>query len=367
MFCKYCGADFPDTAKKCPRCGEASPAKSDCGGFYDLVHLTPKKAAAPAENPVGPVAPAPVPEKKGFFPLGYDLFAMIVSGIMLLLLIMNIVLLAQIGKVNRMAEENAAAIGSLGNDMDNIDDKTPEGTQPEGTVPEDTQPEQTKPEEDTQNKKKPIRLPEGWNTSSTAQDITVSTILAAEGSKLNIALYNKDEQTPVTAGTFSGEALGNAVSFGENGFLSGIQFDLDTEGEGYDFKLVVENTKTEDGKALITVKVEELSQLIFGARDGKLKFQWQYRKLTEDQEPGEWKTITKSEFELDPTYDPEEHPNDDFLTTGLLYTAECLNCELQLVITRENTTEGNLTVTIDGMAITQAVLDAVLPQTNETN
>jgi len=369
MFCKYCGADMPDTAKKCPRCGEASPAKSDCGGFFDLVHLTPKQAAAvPVENPgapATPAAPAPAGQEKGFFPLKYDLFAVIVCGVMLLLLIMNIVLLVQIGKVNRLAEENAAAISSLGKDVDDMDDRTPEATGPESTEPEDTQPEENEPTDKEENKRKPIKLPEGWNTTSTTQNIQVNTLLAADGNKLNIALYNKGEQTPVTAGTFSGEALGDAVSFGENGFLTGIQFDLDTEGEGYDFKLVVENTRTEDGKALITVKVEELSQLIFGARDGKLKFQWQYRKLTEDREPGEWKDIKKSDFELSSELDNETNPDLDSLITGVFYTADCLNCELQLVITRENTTDGTLTVTIDGMAITQAVLDAVLPQTNE--
>lgn len=47
MFCKWCGADLPNGAVKCKRCGKEVPALSDCGGFYDLVPYAKPGAVMP--------------------------------------------------------------------------------------------------------------------------------------------------------------------------------------------------------------------------------------------------------------------------------------------------------------------------------
>lgn len=59
MICKWCGAELTDTAGTCSRCGREVPAKSDCGGFYDMVFL-PKGPA--------PVKQEPVPAKRETVP-----------------------------------------------------------------------------------------------------------------------------------------------------------------------------------------------------------------------------------------------------------------------------------------------------------
>ena len=37
MICKWCGNSMETRETVCRRCGKEVPAKSDCGGFYDLV------------------------------------------------------------------------------------------------------------------------------------------------------------------------------------------------------------------------------------------------------------------------------------------------------------------------------------------
>ena len=56
MICKQCGAEMASSANKCKRCGAKIPAKSDCGGFYDLA-----SAGTKMWEDSKPVAPAPVP------------------------------------------------------------------------------------------------------------------------------------------------------------------------------------------------------------------------------------------------------------------------------------------------------------------
>lgn len=359
MICKYCGADMPETAKKCPRCGEANPAKSDCGGFYDLVHTKPKAAPIPVMNPGAPPvapapAPAPVPEKKGFFPLEYDLFAVIVCGVMLLLLIMNIVLLVQIGKVNRLAEENAAAVSSLNNDVDDIDDKTPQGTKPQGTEPQGTEPEGTQPDatepDNTQQPDNKGEAKNPWKDRITEEYKNGNGGIQIDLTKQSVQISLDEEEK----GTVSGDDLKGVVvmaSEEKGGFLEQIHFDVD--GNGDDFSIIVTNEKQEGKQALIVVKVETLSGLIFGNRDQDedLEFEWKCREIGTE----EWKSLSKGDFKV--CKDEDKLPS---FSTGVFYGKDSMNYELQLEITRKNEDGGSLTITIDGMAITETVLDSIL-------
>ena len=67
MFCKYCGGDLAFGDLKCKRCGREVPAKSDCGGFYDLVRedqpvqaptviMSGSKTVTKPQTPVGLIA-----------------------------------------------------------------------------------------------------------------------------------------------------------------------------------------------------------------------------------------------------------------------------------------------------------------------
>ena len=73
MFCKWCGADIPTTTTKCDRCGKENPARSDCGGFFNIAPGSLKPAgesplkstmgARPADRPTEPVS-APVEQTR---------------------------------------------------------------------------------------------------------------------------------------------------------------------------------------------------------------------------------------------------------------------------------------------------------------
>lgn len=61
MICKWCGETLKTGSKTCKRCKRDVPAKSDCGGFYDLVSLPgTQPPAAPIPAAPTPVMPEPV-------------------------------------------------------------------------------------------------------------------------------------------------------------------------------------------------------------------------------------------------------------------------------------------------------------------
>ena len=62
MICKWCGNAMDNREKVCRRCGNEVPAKSDCGGFYDLV------PAAGGIVPPAPVQLSQKPAKKSAVP-----------------------------------------------------------------------------------------------------------------------------------------------------------------------------------------------------------------------------------------------------------------------------------------------------------
>ena len=62
MICKWCGETLKTGAKTCRRCKREIPAKSDCGGFYDLVPAPgTQPPAAPSPAPVMPAMPESAP------------------------------------------------------------------------------------------------------------------------------------------------------------------------------------------------------------------------------------------------------------------------------------------------------------------
>ena len=92
MICKQCGAEMAASASKCKRCGTKVPAKSDCGGFYDLASAGTRmwedsKPAAPAPATIYREAPPPEPpyRSKPFMILA------IVALVLALLLVISLV------------------------------------------------------------------------------------------------------------------------------------------------------------------------------------------------------------------------------------------------------------------------------------
>ena len=137
MFCKWCGNTIKTTDKKCSSCGRETPPLSECGGFYDLVHVTPKKEVPPAAPtmtppPAAPYYTAPEPkEEKGLFPLQYDLFAIIASGVIILLLLLSIILLIKSNNLSRRISDNETSIAALNSTISDLQKEEQEEEQEE--------------------------------------------------------------------------------------------------------------------------------------------------------------------------------------------------------------------------------------------
>lgn len=390
MFCKNCGADAPNnTATKCPRCGEPFSAKSDCGGFYDLVHTTPKKrepvAAPPTAAPMTPPpryepAPAPVPEQKGFFPLSYDLFAAIVSGVMILLLILCVVLMLQLKRANDQIAQNTAQILSLHDDVsDAVDNEnnTPAPTDPKGEDPEATTPEQTEPqdkpqqetqkpeqgdqgaqnpEQETQTPEQETQKPEqeknpwdnifGGGKKTSQKDIDITALLT--GNKVNTvnALLKGETEEENESAVVEGDDLNDVIAY-ENDFLSRIAFDIDPDTEGMTFDIAV-GTEADEGDLKINVELVKFDTEIFGSREGELTFTWQYRKI-KNGKTGDWKELDSKIFTA----------GTEGLNAFLICTDDSIGLDLQLVITRTNSEGKLLTITLEGLTITEDLFNSV--------
>lgn len=92
MICKQCGAEMPQSATKCRRCGNKVPPKSDCGGFYELASAGTRmwedsKPAAPAPVYIRETAPTPPPNKTPFILM--SVLAGVLAFCLLLTLVLN--------------------------------------------------------------------------------------------------------------------------------------------------------------------------------------------------------------------------------------------------------------------------------------
>lgn len=152
MICKWCGATIDVTKGKCPDCGRATPALSDCGGFYDIV----PKATRPAvpqykqetySNPkddVNPASPPPEPQKKR------RKHAVLPIVTLVLFLLFGIFMIVQSASLSKMVDtleyqvdSNLSSIGQLKRSNDSVNEqiaKIKEQLDTEPTVPEDTEP-----------------------------------------------------------------------------------------------------------------------------------------------------------------------------------------------------------------------------------
>lgn len=327
MICKYCGEELPENAKKCSRCGEAFSAKSDCGGFYDLVHVTPKKAEPAPQAPSPVMMPsAPAPQEKGFFPLKYDLFAAIISGAVVLLLILNIILLAQLSGVKEQIRQNLDLINALSQDVDEVEDQVEDTEGTEGTEPEETDP--TQPTENNQNSEeekgdKGDKFFHG-QTDLSERNTGVRAVLANnKADEVKITLEGYEEQT------FSGQKLDGIFTYDEKNFLSHMAFDVETNTPEKTLDVQVSHAM-EGEKLKITADLVTIDSKVFGEK-GSVEFTW--NKKTD---AGEWIAA-----DVD-----SENP-------AVLICEKDSVMELKLEIKYENTKGKCLTVIIEGMAVTQ--------------
>ena len=167
MFCKHCGGNISASDTKCKRCGKAVPARSDCGGFYDLVPGKPVVAAMPTTGAEPTYAKDS--DEKSKLPLELIIIA---AAALAIILILFVVMFIKIGKqadeITNLADEIAALesrnvpgeTGTAGVATDPVETDTPaipEDTQQipvstDATEGETTEPtEETEPEEETED------------------------------------------------------------------------------------------------------------------------------------------------------------------------------------------------------------------------
>ena len=107
MFCKHCGGNISASDTKCKRCGKPVPARSDCGGFYDLVPGAP--VVAPVAAPGAESSHAKDSDEKSKFPLEVIIIA---AAALAIILILFVVMFIKIGKqadeITNLADEIAA-------------------------------------------------------------------------------------------------------------------------------------------------------------------------------------------------------------------------------------------------------------------
>ncbi len=115
MFCKWCGGNLTSADTKCKRCGREVAARSDCGGFYELV---------PDEKPAQPVVVAAAPKAKA----SGALIAVMAAGFAVLLTLV-IVLFTMHSKLTQELEYLRSE----------IEDLTAEGVAEETTNAEETE------------------------------------------------------------------------------------------------------------------------------------------------------------------------------------------------------------------------------------
>ena len=153
MFCKYCGGNLASGDAKCKRCGKEVAARSNCGGFYDLVQ---EDAAL---QPMQPARPAAVimPQKMKN-PTG--LIVGVAAGFALLLVLIAVLIVKQ---------------SQLNEELDTLKNELQE-TEPESTETVDEETETN--EEETQEKEElNITIPELFEKEEEAtEDTTVPEV-----------------------------------------------------------------------------------------------------------------------------------------------------------------------------------------------
>lgn len=337
MFCKWCGADLPISATQCRRCGKDVPALSDCGGFYDLI---PNAKRSLAEPPIvqqssknEPAQQEPMrqePVKRGGAGKGkgnsgrkaLGLLTFIVCFCFALVFLFLSILHYEVGRytdgIDQLRYDLSAMSASIGSSIGLIQDSLATEEETEPSVPTDP-------------------------------DVPTAPILEDQDSEISLQILNSEDGVQVITNADFGnyyDAVSTVVDFDKlSNSLIGARFEL-SESKGYIEATIEQRTETgytsRAGNILVTVDVDETA---FGVQYGEATYRWQYRFVGDtnwddldglfiQNETGSELHYSISDFEALP--DKNER-----------------DVELRLVVRRENTREGTLTLEISGIIISQ--------------
>lgn len=159
MFCKYCGGNLASGDAKCKRCGKEVAARSNCGGFYDLVQEDEMPQPAQPARPAAVIMPQKMKNPTG-------LIVGVAAGFALLLVLIAVLIVKQ----SQLNEE----LDTLKNELQDIIEL--QETEPESTETVDEETETN--EEETQEKEElNITIPELFEKEEEAtEDTTVPEV-----------------------------------------------------------------------------------------------------------------------------------------------------------------------------------------------
>ncbi len=178
MFCKWCGGTLTPAETKCKRCGKEIPARSDCGGFYDLVPtakppvekvadgIHPDRRVDPvsnfSQNVVDPKLDKKTPKKKKV-----NGGPLLLVGAMTLLCFF--VLFLQILLLNGKIAQQTEKMNGLKNDLNTL------GEQIQELHGHENRPTETAPEQNNDNTVVPSTSPSNPESTEPAQTTPPST------------------------------------------------------------------------------------------------------------------------------------------------------------------------------------------------
>ena len=338
MFCKWCGADLPASAKKCTRCGRDVPAMSDCGGFYDLI---PGAQRRPAEAPVStPPTPKPEPgvdspakadppkkgpakdKKHGRKNNGAQLLVTCIGfvAVIALLLTMN-------GRIGKTLADIAKVNGKVDKITGGFNQVTP-------ALMEFLQITPTEPEEEED----PTLSTEGENEPDTVllaeQDTVIDIVVKHEAgvsveTRADLGDYKDMAVCQVTLG---GSSLSPSyVKVDLMGAKDCVDIEIDNELPGYDDEGCIE-------------VAFEIDDEIFGEVQDDVEYEWEYRIAGSE----EWTSLDEDVFTVSDDGDNVRYTAIEL--AGLLEDAQMM--ELRVKYARDNVSGGSLTITISGITVT---------------
>lgn len=336
MFCKWCGADLPDSASKCARCGKEIPALSDCGGFYDLA---PNARRQTAEVPVSTPAVVPVnatpakmntPEKdmpakgkkRGKTRNGLRLSVMLVGFFVVIVLLLG--MNRKLGKVFDAAANNEGQIITLHEELEQIKNSIAKEENDTPTLPTEEEP-----------------VPD--NTPLEAQNAKVEIV--ADHSTAGVSVKTKAE-----LGDFEMPIATQVILDSATQALSGVQLDL---GETEDcIEVVITGKSAASAYGNGSISVDFIIDENLFAKAQNVEYEWTYRT------PGstKWTSLDETVFAVSEdgktvTYSANKLEN----ILGNAKTAE-----LRLTYKRTNIKGGSLTIMISGITVTNQSVEMKL-------
>lgn len=337
MFCKWCGADLPNSATKCTRCGKDVPAMSDCGGFYDLVPNAKRRTAeGPVSTPVGPkVEPVNVDPVKNDTPKkevpakgkksgrksnGLQLLITCVGFIIVIALLLG--LNSKIGKALDSVENSDGRIVTIYEELQQIKNSIQGEENEESTPP-------------TEGETVPN------NVLLEEQDIKIEIV--ADHAETGTSV-----KTTADLGNFEDTVVDQVVLDSATQSLAGVQIDLSEAENCIEVKIVNKPAASSYGKGSISVDFD-IDEKIFAEVQDDAEYEWAYRIAGST----EWTSLDEDVFTI--SEDGETVTYTANKLVDLLEDAEI--AEFRLTYKRNNVKDGSLTIIISGITVTNQSLE----------